>query len=142
MARQYRKPKYKKPRRGAAKTIEAKARSMQSSWRKATNQTGTLTIKDAKKIIENPPTCPYCKQVIHWRELSIDHAMPRSRDGACDPSNLVWAHRSCNLAKGNLNAVEFTLLMEFLNQHPSLKDSVLLRLRAGGAILKGRTFTK
>src|SRR5688572_1148366 len=92
--------KYKKPRRGTAKTIEAKARSMQSSWRKYTKS--TLTIKDAKAIINNPPACPYCHRDPHWNELSFDHIQPSSREGTGDPSNLIICCRTCNMEKGNL----------------------------------------
>ena len=137
MARKhYRKPTKRKYNKGArrALTEDAKARSMQSSWRKATNSTETLTIADAKKIISNPPKCPYCKLQINWPLLSIDHMVPRSLDGPCEAANLIWCCRICNLSKGDLTDVEFIALMEFLNQHPRMKDSVLSRLRAGGAV--------
>ena len=125
--------KYRKARRGAAKTPESKARSLQSSWRQATDRTGTLTIKDAKKIVADPPMCPYCGKVIPYREISIDHIQPRSKGGASEPANLVYCDRRCNQAKGNLNGTEFKLLMAFLDAHPAIKESVMSRLIAGGA---------
>lgn len=124
---------YKKPRRGAARTPESKAKSLQSSWRKATDRTGTLTIKEAKEIVAKPPNCPYCEKPIPYREISIDHVEARSRGGSSEKDNLVLCDRRCNQAKGNLNGTEFKALMQFLDQHPTMKESVLSRLIAGGA---------
>lgn len=128
----YKKPKYRRPRRGAAKTEDAKARSMQTSWRFATNRTETLSIDAAKALIKNPPKCPYCEIVIPWREFSIDHIIPKSKGGANDYTNLIWTCRTCNMSKGDLTGMEFTALLAFLNEHKTMKDSVLARLRAGG----------
>lgn len=128
----YKKPKYRRPMRGAAKTEESKARSMQTSWRFATNRTETLTIDDAKALIKNPPNCPYCEKPIFWRDFSLDHIIPKSKNGANDHTNLVWTCRICNMSKGDLTGVEFKLLLNFLNDHPNMKESVLARLRAGG----------
>jgi 5-methylcytosine-specific restriction endonuclease McrA len=133
MARHRRSRHYKKPSRRAARTVEAKARSMQTCWRRATNKTDTLSLEDAREIIENPPNCPYCSKAMHWRELSIDHVEPRSKGGADKADNLVWACKRCNGAKGDLNGTEFKLLMEFLDKHPTIKESVIPRLIAGGA---------
>lgn len=133
----YRRHKYPKKtakkRRRAAKTPDSKARSLQTSFRHATDRTGTLSMEEARKIVANPPNCPYCEKPIPYREISIDHIQPRSKGGSSDPENLVYCDRRCNQAKGNLNGAEFKALMAFLNEHPSIKESVLSRLVAGGA---------
>ena len=127
----YRKPR---PRRGAAKTEASKAKSLQSSWRKATDRTGTLPIEEARAIVANPPDCPYCSKKIHYKEISIDHVEARSRGGSSEPSNLVYACRRCNTAKGDLSGVEFKALMAFLiTQTAPMRESILSRLIAGGA---------
>jgi 5-methylcytosine-specific restriction endonuclease McrA len=128
--KRYKKPRY---RRRTARTEDLKARSMQASWRVATNRQGTLSIADAKEIIKDPPNCPYCEKQIDWRQLSIDHVIPWSREGTGDPDNLVWSCRECNSSKGSLTGDEYKLLLEFLNQHPLMKENVLSRMRAGGA---------
>ena len=125
--------KYRKPSKRAATTLSSKAHSMQTSWRTATAKTGTLKIEDAKKLIAEPPICPFCNKVIHWRELSIDHIQPRSRGGPDEASNLQWTCKRCNGAKGNLTGEEFKLLMALLNEHPMMRESVIPRLIAGGA---------
>ena len=124
---------YKYRRRKPISEI-AKARSMQGAWRKGTNRTETLSIDDAKEIIKTPPTCQYCLLPIPWQELSLDHVIPKSRGGESVPSNLVWTDKRCNLTKGDLNDTEFKALMKFLNRHPKMKESVMGRLRAGGAV--------
>jgi 5-methylcytosine-specific restriction endonuclease McrA len=136
--RRRRTAKYRKPSRSGARTTESKAKSLQSSWRKATDRTGSLTIAEAKVIINDPPTCPYCQKPPHWRNISIDHIQPRSREGSSEQDNLVFCCKSCNLAKGNLTGEEFKALMAFLEDWPVMKESVLIRLRAGGAALRGR----
>lgn len=130
------KRKYKKPSRGTAKTVEAKARSMQTSFRKYTGT--TLTIAAAKDIIANTPDCPYCSMKIPWNQLSYDHIQPSSREGENAEVNLVLCCRSCNLSKGNLTGDEYKALIAFLDGYPIMKESVLLRLRAGGAALRRR----
>jgi 5-methylcytosine-specific restriction endonuclease McrA len=131
MARKRRAYKYKRP--SGAPTVARKAKSLQSCWRTATNRQGTLTIAEAKEIISDPPVCPYCNKKPHYKQLSIDHIQPRSRDGSSEADNLVFCCKVCNLSKGDLTGEEFKALMEFLSQWPVMKESVLGRLRAGGA---------
>lgn len=130
------KRKYSKPKRGAAKTIEAKARSMQTSFRKYTGT--TLTIAAAKEIINNTPECPYCLIKIPWNQLSYDHVQPSSREGLNEVANLILCCNPCNRQKGNLTGDEYKALLVFLGGYPVMKESVLLRLRAGGAALRKR----
>ena len=125
--------KKRKPRRRAAKTPDSKAKSLQTAWRMATDRKGTLPMEDARKIVADPPSCPYCQKPIPYREISIDHIQPRSKGGTSEPDNLVYCDRRCNQAKGNLTGVEFKALMAFLNEHPSIRESVMSRLIAGGA---------
>ena len=129
--------KYKYRRRTPI-TLERKARSLQGAWRKATNRTATLTIDKAKAIIKKPPVCPYCDNQIQWQTLSVDHVIPKSRDGESTPSNLVFACRECNTVKGNLTGDEFRFLMEFLNKHPKMRSYLIPRLKAGGAVFGRR----
>lgn len=132
--------RYKKPtrRKGSAKTTESKVKSLQSSWRQATNRTESLSKEEAEQIVHNPPTCPYCHTTPHWKDLSIDHVQPRSREGLYERSNLAIVCRSCNLSKGNLTGDEYKALLDFLKDWPVARESILLRLRAGGAALRGR----
>lgn len=130
------KRKYIKPKRRSAKSIDSKAKSMQTSYRKYTGQ--TLTLDRAREIIASPPKCPYCNLTIQWNQLSYDHIMPSSRGGEDNQDNLVLCCGICNRQKGNLTGDEYKALLAFLDSYPIMKESVLLRLRAGGAALRRR----
>ena len=138
----YQKPKYRRPKRGAAKTEKSKAKSLQTCWRNATGRTESMPADEARKIVANPGQCPYCKQPIPYRDISIDHIQPRSRGGPDAKENLVFTCRTCNTTKGNLTAQEYLALLEFLAQWPEMKESVLVRLRAGGAAFRRRRWRR
>lgn len=131
--RRYTKPRYRRPRKGTVQSQANKAKSLQTSFRQATDRTDSLSIDAARALVANPPSCPYCEQPIPYREVSIDHMQPRSRGGPDVKENLVWCCRTCNLTKGALTVQEFKALLAFLNEWPEMKDNVLTRLRAGGA---------
>jgi 5-methylcytosine-specific restriction endonuclease McrA len=56
--------------------------------------------------------CAYCGKADyepknHGLRYEIDHVVPRSKGGPDKVSNLVYACKPCNDAKGNMNATEF-----------------------------------
>lgn len=133
--------KFKRRYRGrrVCKDEESKAKSLQTAFRFATDRKETLPITDARKIVSNPPICPYCNKKIPYRDISIDHIQPRSRGGSSKPENLIFCDRNCNLAKGNLTGEEFTVLMNFLGGFTFMKNSILQRLIAAGRVFgRGR----
>lgn len=109
---------------------------MQSSWRKNTGT--TLTLDAARKIIKSEPVCPYCNKPIQWKELSLDHIQPKSREGQNNTNNITWACFLCNRTKGALTADEYLALLDFLKDWPVMQENVLLRLRIGGAAMRRR----
>jgi len=113
-------------------TEESKARALQVAWHAATDKVGTLALSEARKIVANPPICPYCQITIPFRDISIDHITPRSRGGTSESTNLAFCCKMCNSAKGPLTGPEFTALMEFLADHLVMRMSVLQRLVAAG----------
>lgn len=123
--------------RKEASKKELKAKSMQAAYRQASGRNFTLTLDEARLLIEDPPICPYCKASIPWSELSIDHRTPKSRGGSNNIDNLTWVDLSCNLIKGNLLEEEFVVLMKFMNDHPELKTHLITRLKAGGGFIYG-----
>ena len=141
----YKKKRYKKPQRRAntAKTLENKTRSIQASWRHATDNTESLAIEQARTLIRQASdgqiVCRYCRQTVQPLDLSVDHKQPRSRGGSSAPDNLCWVHRDCNLQKGSLTEDEFKQLMEVFNGwEPAGRDNVLRRLKAGGMMFARR----
>ena len=53
----------------------------------------------ANIILRDEETCQYCGK--HYRELTLDHVIPRSRGGQSTWENLVASCRACNGRKGN-----------------------------------------
>ena len=131
--------RYKRKPRKVCTTEAGKAKALQVAWRFATDRQGTLTLVDARKIVSDPPVCPYCHVKIPYWDISIDHKQPRSRGGTSLPENLVFCDKLCNQAKGNLTEAEFTSLMDFLGPHSFMKMSVLQRLVSSGRVF-GRRF--
>ena len=115
---------------------ELKARSMQSLYRAATDKSGTLTLDQARDLINNPPACPYCKKPIPWNKFSIDHKQPRARGGSSNPENLVWVDWECNVIKGSLTEQEFRDLLIFFDEHPEVRKILITRLKTSGFIYK------
>ena len=134
--------KRRKPRRRAARTEASKAKSLQGAWRKATDRTGTLPMEDARKIVADPPVCPYCEKQIPYKAVSVDHKQPKSRGGESSASNLVWCCYACNQQKGALTAEEFSALLKFLSDWPEMKKLVLMRLHASGGFYRGRKWAR
>ena len=116
--------------RATASKQEKKARSLQIAFKSGTRR--TLTLAEARQLIANPPSCPYCKQPIPWQQLSIDHRLPTSRGGDGTPENIVWVDLSCNIMKGNLLDTEFVTLLEFLADKPEMLKILRTRLKGGG----------
>ncbi|HEY7835130.1 MAG TPA: HNH endonuclease [Ktedonobacterales bacterium] len=53
----------------------------------------------ANIILRDEETCQYCGK--HFRDLTLDHVLPRSRGGQSTWENLVACCRYCNGRKGN-----------------------------------------
>lgn len=96
-----------------------------------------MTTTEIEQQLRAGVTCPYCHEALTPRMVSVDHIQPRSRGGGDVVENIHFTCLSCNLAKGDLLDEEFKLLMDFLNANPSIKKSVLRRLKVGGASYYG-----
>lgn len=83
--------------------------------------------------------CPYCGEALKAKEFSCDHETPLERGGSPDLWNLRIICLSCNKAKGRLNAVEFSYLMELLfSWEQRVRNELLGRLKAGASVLRLR----
>ena len=61
---------------------------------------------------EDVVTCYICKEdfnpsIDNWH---LDHKVPKSKGGTCDPDNLSIVHAQCNQAKGNMSMQDFKKL--------------------------------
>ena len=72
--------------------------------------TGSMNIQslfeDERWRFQHPQLCAYCGQNA---ALSLDHLLSRKRGGTDNPSNLVYACRSCNSSKGEKDLIEWML---------------------------------
>ena len=57
-------------------------------------------MKDQKVRMKLPMECVYCGNIQH---LSIDHVIPSNRGGEDTGDNAIWACRSCNSSKSDLD---------------------------------------
>ena len=73
----------------------------------------TMTSPDAKKLWRRAIKehfncqCVYCGETYEFKELTLDHVIPRSRGGESITSNLVPACRKCNQGKGSRNWLQW-----------------------------------
>lgn len=75
-------------------------------------------------------TCQYCGVTPGVRKLTIDHVLPRSRDGGTDWHNCVVACTRCNVRKGNRTPEEATMPLA----RKPFRPSYLEALRVDGAV--------
>ena len=81
----------------------------------------------ANIILRDEETCQYCGK--HFRELTLDHVIPRSRGGQSTWENLVASCRTCNGRKGNryLKDVGMRLIRQPKPLHHEYAGFFLLR---------------
>jgi hypothetical protein len=73
--------------------------------------------------------CLYCGIRMHFRDMQIEHVMPRSRGGAHEWTNVVAACESCNRHKDNRSPEEAGLKLLALPYEPNLAEWLILANR-------------
>jgi len=73
--------------------------------------------------------CAYCGNSFSGRELTIDHILPKSRNGKHTWMNTVAACKSCNHRKGNKTPEEAKMYLLFLPYSPTRQEKILLKGR-------------
>lgn len=75
-------------------------------------------------------TCRYCTGIFPVEEIAADHALPISRGGGPELSNIDYPCITCNQAKESLTPDEFIKLLRFLDTEiPLAKTNILARLQ-------------
>jgi 5-methylcytosine-specific restriction endonuclease McrA len=82
------------------------------------------TTETIEALLEKNPDlrCPYCKRIIDWVRMSIDHVIPLAGGGQHTVENLAFTCRRCNLYKKSMPPEVWQLL------HDTLKEKGLLDL--------------
>lgn len=73
--------------------------------------------------------CLYCGLRLSYREMQIEHVMPRSRGGAHAWTNVVAACESCNRHKDNRTPEDAGLKLLALPYEPNLAEWLILANR-------------
>jgi uncharacterized short protein YbdD (DUF466 family) len=99
----------------------------------------TLVLDALGDEYEGAIQCRYCKKYCSLYETAADHAVPLSRGGGIDLSNLEFPCQECNRAKGEMLPEEFDMLLEFLEHDiPFARTSILKRLTEHSKLLAGK----
>ena len=75
--------------------------------------------------------CQYCGKKYEGSELTLDHVIPKSREGTNQWNNIVAACKKCNQRKGNKTPSESGM---FLLKKPRKPKPTLLRILNGGPV--------
>lgn len=84
------------------------------------------TLTNHKLFKRDRYTCALCAQVFKASELTREHIIPTSREGANSWSNCCTCCKGCNGAKGNRTLSEAGLTLAYLPYVPSLYEDFIL----------------
>jgi hypothetical protein len=88
--------------------------------------------------VDGAVQCRYCHTHFALDGVAVDHAIPLSRRGSSDLTNLDYPCKPCNDKKGSLTHIEFTKLLEFLEKEiPLGRQDVLSRLEKAVKLASG-----
>ena len=90
-------------------------------------QDNTDTIPNAKRAqvyAKFDGCCAYCGRRITFRELDIDHVVPKSKGGSNDLQNLFPSCMRCNRLKDSLSIEEFRKEIASQTNSLNLRDHV------------------
>lgn len=78
--------------------------------------------------------CRYCKEIMHWRKIALDHKRPVDRGGSNAISNVQPICRRCNRAKHTLSHKKYKRLLKFLFADEEYKKEIWPRIAFGGRL--------
>lgn len=81
----------------------------------------------------NAAQCFYCRVPIDILSLTLDHAMPRKKDGRFSLDNMRICCKDCNESKGDLTSGGFESVLRFARQELSPYDGEVLLKRMAAA---------
>jgi 5-methylcytosine-specific restriction endonuclease McrA len=58
--------------------------------------------------------CLYCLDILDFKNMSLDHDVPKSKDGKRELGNLFIICKRCNIRKGDMSRLNYLRLLEFL----------------------------
>ena len=82
-------------------------------------------------LIRDRFMCVYCTK--SDKRMTIDHVMPKSKDGRTDFDNCVACCRDCNIKKGNRSPSEARMHLLKRPYQPTISEFIRIRLEQSGA---------
>lgn len=82
-------------------------------------------------LIRDRFKCVYCAK--SDKRMTIDHVMPKSKDGRTDFDNCVACCRDCNIKKGNRSPREVRMRLIKRPYQPTISEFIRIRLEQSGA---------
>lgn len=79
-------------------------------------------------FIRDSSTCQYCGDI----GTTIDHIIPKSRNGDNSWENWVTACLDCNLRKGNMTPREANMRLIRLPKMPTISEFILIKMKKSG----------
>ena len=88
-------------------------------------QKKTITMSPTRKNIywRDKYVCQYCADKFKYKDLSLDHVIPKSRGGGRGWLNLVTCCHGCNQKKGNKTPLEASMK---LIKEPSVPNATII----------------
>ncbi len=80
-------------------------------------------------LIRDGHTCQYCGGEFSSAELTVDHVIPRARDGANNWTNVVASCRCCNMKKGDRTPRQAGMRLARIPFKPTIAEFFNLYLR-------------
>ena len=86
-------------------------------------------LSNQKLFVRDRQVCAYCGGHFHVDDLTREHIVPTSRDGADSWMNCITACKACNGRKGNRLPEEARMTLMYLPYVPNLHEDMILRGR-------------
>lgn len=83
-------------------------------------------LKALQGVYDGAITCRYCRQILDFADSVGDHAVPLSRGGSAELSNIEFICAPCNDQKGSCLPTEWELCLQFFEREVPLARTDLL----------------
>ncbi len=113
------------------KKLAKKLTAAKTTWAKKNNTTPEEIEERIINVIGSP--CKYCFEIIDAKNISIDHDNPLSRGGENDVNNIRLICKRCNVRKGKLNGLEYSMILKILRKmEKDAREYILNKLSLRG----------
>ncbi|MFP5519583.1 MAG: HNH endonuclease [Bdellovibrionia bacterium] len=101
------------------------------------NLNGPVRFCRENVYIRDNYTCQYCGHQYPLKQLTLDHVLPASQNGAKSWTNIVTACRGCNQKKANRTPQKANMTLLSEPRAPNWLPTLDLEIRASGQVPPG-----